>query len=141
MLPPAKTPAAPVLFALCLLMLSGVGVWHLGNSRLRSSSRQACPRGGGGSSTASMPVANGVPPVLRRPACLLFGDSLTERAMDSDRGWGAALAHHFGRKFDVLNRGFGGACVRLIFFWRGAACLAVGERDPPRARARTPAGS
>ncbi|KAF6252036.1 putative esterase [Scenedesmus sp. NREL 46B-D3] len=31
-----------------------------------------------------------------------------ERSMDPDGGWGAALAHHFARKLDVVNRGFGG---------------------------------
>lgn len=33
---------------------------------------------------------------------------MTERSFDSEGGWGAALAHHFARKLDVVNRGFGG---------------------------------
>ena len=43
-------------------------------------------------------MANEVPEALGRPVALLFGDSLTERSMDSDGGWGAALYHHFARK-------------------------------------------
>ena len=43
-------------------------------------------------------MANDVPEVMQRPIGLLFGDSLTERSMDSDGGWGAALYHHFSRK-------------------------------------------
>lgn len=53
-------------------------------------------------------MANEQPEVLRRPVVLLFGDSLTERCFEPDGGWGAALAHHFGRKADVLSRGFAG---------------------------------
>jgi hypothetical protein len=43
-------------------------------------------------------MANDVPEVMQRPIGLLFGDSLTERSMDSDGGWGAALYHYFSRK-------------------------------------------
>ena len=47
---------------------------------------------------SAMPAAaNDQPPLLRRPAVLLFGDSLTERCFE-EGGWGAALAHHFARK-------------------------------------------
>jgi lysophospholipase L1-like esterase len=53
-------------------------------------------------------MANEQPPVLARPAVLLFGDSLTERSLDPEGGWGAVVAHHFARKVDVINRGFGG---------------------------------
>jgi len=60
--------------------------------------------------TAAM--ANDVPEVMQRPVGLLFGDSLTERSMDSDGGWGAALYHHFSRKLDLVNRGFGGYNTR-----------------------------
>lgn len=57
-------------------------------------------------------MANDQRPVLVRPAILLFGDSLTERSLDPAGGWGAAMAHHFGRKADVVNRGFGGYNTR-----------------------------
>jgi hypothetical protein len=112
------------LFAVSLLMLalSGASVWHISNARgLRSARGKHCAAARG---DGAMPVANSVPPILRRPACLLFGDSLTERSMDSEYGWGAALAHHFGRKFDIINRGFGGvraACVRA----RARVCACV----------------
>eukprot|EP00775_Hariotina_reticulata_P015398 gene15398-biopygen16972 len=56
----------------------------------------------------SIPMANQQPPCLERPVVLLFGDSLTERSFDPEGGWGASLAHHYVRKVDVLNRGFGG---------------------------------
>ena len=44
----------------------------------------------------------------RRQTIVLFGDSLTQRSFEPDRGWGAALAHLYGRRCDVYNRGFGG---------------------------------
>jgi hypothetical protein len=40
-----------------------------------------------------------------RPRFLLFGDSLTERSLSGERGWGASLAHTFFRK--VSDDGFG----------------------------------
>lgn len=42
--------------------------------------------------------------VLHRPKLILFGDSLTERAM-SMGGWGASLAHTYMRKVDIVTRG------------------------------------
>ena len=45
--------------------------------------------------------------LARRASIVLFGDSLTQRGFE-DGGWAAALAHHFGRRADVYNRGFGG---------------------------------
>eukprot|EP00879_Flechtneria_rotunda_P013486 GHRR01014080.1.p1 GENE.GHRR01014080.1~~GHRR01014080.1.p1 ORF type:complete len:266 (+),score=96.95 GHRR01014080.1:354-1151(+) len=57
-------------------------------------------------------MANDQPPSLTRPVALLFGDSLTERSLDPEGGWGAALGHHFARKVDVVNRGFGGYNTR-----------------------------
>lgn len=41
-------------------------------------------------------------------SCFIVTCSLTERSFDPEGGWGAALAHHFARKLDVVNRGFGG---------------------------------
>ncbi|KAI8466391.1 MAG: SGNH hydrolase-type esterase domain-containing protein [Monoraphidium minutum] len=61
-----------------------------------------------GAASPAPAMANEQPPILRRPAILLFGDSLTERSLDPQGGWGAALAHHYARKADVINRGFGG---------------------------------
>lgn len=52
------------------------------------------------------------PPSLTRPAILLFGDSLTERSMEPEGGWGAALAFHYTQKADVISRGFGGYNTR-----------------------------
>uniref|UniRef100_A0A383VB09 SGNH hydrolase-type esterase domain-containing protein n=1 Tax=Tetradesmus obliquus TaxID=3088 RepID=A0A383VB09_TETOB len=71
-----------------------------------SSSSSSCPQGR--VEPLQVPMANEQPPCLVRPVALLFGDSLTERSMDPDGGWGAALAHHFARKLDVVNRGCGG---------------------------------
>jgi lysophospholipase L1-like esterase len=45
--------------------------------------------------------------MLPRPVFVLFGDSLTQRGHDVG-GWGARLAHHYGRRADVLNRGYSG---------------------------------
>jgi len=36
----------------------------------------------------------------------VFGDSLTQRSFEP-AGWGAALAHLYGRRCDVYNRGYG----------------------------------
>ena len=47
----------------------------------------------------------------RRRAIVLFGDSLTQRGWEPN-GWGAALAHAYGRSCDVYNRGFGGYNTR-----------------------------
>ena len=47
----------------------------------------------------------------RRRAIVLFGDSLTQRSFEPS-GWGAALAHLYGRRCDVYNRGFGGYNTR-----------------------------
>eukprot|EP00798_Chlamydomonas_sp_ICE-L_P006097 gene6097-2694_t len=49
---------------------------------------------------------------LNRPKFILFGDSLTQRSMSSEGGWGAALAHNYGRKADVVIRGYGGYNTR-----------------------------
>ena len=47
----------------------------------------------------------------RRRAIVLFGDSLTQRGWEPN-GWGAALAHAYGRSCDVYNRGYGGYNTR-----------------------------
>ena len=47
----------------------------------------------------------------RRRAIVLFGDSLTQRSWEP-HGWGAALAHRYGRRCDVYNRGYGGYNTR-----------------------------
>lgn len=40
---------------------------------------------------------------------LLFGDSLTQYSFSpSEEGWGSAIADHFQRRADVINRGFSG---------------------------------
>jgi hypothetical protein len=46
----------------------------------------------------SMAATNVNARALHRPVVLLFGDSLTERSMDPEGGWGATLAHFFARK-------------------------------------------
>jgi phosphopantetheinyl transferase/lysophospholipase L1-like esterase len=44
---------------------------------------------------------------------VLFGDSITEGAWNTEWfSYGAALAHDYNRKLDVLNRGFGGYTTR-----------------------------
>ncbi len=35
---------------------------------------------------------------MQRPEFVLFGDSLTQKASDSEGGWAAALAHKYQRK-------------------------------------------
>lgn len=45
----------------------------------------------------------------KRPKLLLFGDSLTQRGFEGPgQGWAAGLAHTYGRRADVVNRGFSG---------------------------------
>lgn len=51
---------------------------------------------------------------------ILFGDSITQRCFDTDRGFslGGSLQNHFVRRLDVLNRGYGGyntAWAKCIF--------------------------
>ncbi|KAI9671268.1 MAG: hypothetical protein M1829_004675 [Trizodia sp. TS-e1964] len=49
------------------------------------------------------------------PRIILFGDSLTEKSFDPAlRGFGAALQHHYARRADVLNRGYGGYNTRWL---------------------------
>lgn len=76
-------------------------------------------------------MANNQPPILCRPAVLLFGDSLTERSLDPRGGWGAAVAHHFARKVDVINRGFGGynSCWALPLLDQVLAQLAASNQS------------
>jgi hypothetical protein len=62
---------------------------------------------------AQMAAATPSDPVLYRPLLLLFGDSLTERSMDPDGGWGATLAHHFARKVRAPPRGSWGRTWEL----------------------------
>lgn len=45
---------------------------------------------------------------------LQFGDSLTQYSFDPEGGWGAALAHRFQRRADVVNRGFSGYNTRIV---------------------------
>ncbi|KAL0053262.1 hypothetical protein WJX82_003464 [Trebouxia sp. C0006] len=49
---------------------------------------------------------------MQRPEFVLFGDSLTQKASDSEGGWAAALAHNYQRKVDVVNRGYSGYNTR-----------------------------
>jgi hypothetical protein len=42
-----------------------------------------------------------------RPRIILFGDSLTEQAWKTG-GWACGLADLYGRRLDVINRGFSG---------------------------------
>ena len=56
-----------------------------------------------------MPAA--LPGVLARSTIVLFGDSLTQRGFEPE-GWAAALAHYYGRRADVYNRGYGGYNTR-----------------------------
>ncbi|XP_042480361.1 GDSL esterase/lipase At5g45920 [Macadamia integrifolia] len=46
-----------------------------------------------------------------RPKIILFGDSITEESFGKG-GWGAALAHHFSRKVDLVLRGYSGYNTR-----------------------------
>lgn len=48
-------------------------------------------------------------PTGKRPKLLLFGDSLTQRGFEGPgQGWAAGIAHAYGRRADVVNRGFSG---------------------------------
>ena len=47
----------------------------------------------------------------RREKIVLFGDSLTQRAIEQG-GWGESLNDHFTRRADVYVRGFGGYNTR-----------------------------
>lgn len=50
----------------------------------------------------------------RRPVFQLFGDSITQHAMNVEGGaWGARLAHAYSRKADVIVRGYSGYNSRL----------------------------
>jgi hypothetical protein len=42
-----------------------------------------------------------------RPLFVLFGDSITQRGF-APGGWAAALADRYGRRVDVVNRGYSG---------------------------------
>ncbi|EFJ15187.1 hypothetical protein SELMODRAFT_156096 [Selaginella moellendorffii] len=42
-----------------------------------------------------------------RPRIVLFGDSITQQSFGPG-GWGAALAHHYCRKADIVLRGYSG---------------------------------
>ncbi|XP_047060244.1 GDSL esterase/lipase At5g45920-like [Lolium rigidum] len=66
-----------------------------------------------------------------RPRLVLFGASLTEQSFASG-GWGAALAHHFGRQADVVLRGFSGYNTRwaLKVLDRAMEGAAAGGADP-----------
>ena len=46
-----------------------------------------------------------------RAVVVLFGDSLTQRGYYTD-GWAAAVSNYYGRRADVLNRGYGGYNTR-----------------------------
>ena len=54
--------------------------------------------------------------VQRNPIFFFFGDSLTERGSNIDKadgiGWIARLAHIYGNRVDLLNRGFSGYNTR-----------------------------
>ena len=52
-------------------------------------------------------TAGELPALLGRSSIVLFGDSLTQRGFE-EGGWASAVAHHFGRRADVYNRGYGG---------------------------------
>ena len=57
------------------------------------------------------PLDDALPHLLSRSSVVLFGDSLTQRGFEPG-GWAAALAHYFGRRADVYNRGYGGYNAR-----------------------------
>lgn len=46
-----------------------------------------------------------------RSIIVLFGDSLTQRGFEKD-GWASALSNHYGRRADIMNRGYGGYNTR-----------------------------
>ena len=70
-----------------------------------------------------MPTA--LPGVLARSTIVLFGDSLTQRGFEPE-GWAAALAHYYGRRADVYNRGYGGYNTR----WARELAPALFARPP-----------
>ena len=70
-----------------------------------------------------MPAA--LPGVLARSTIVLFGDSLTQRGFEPE-GWAAALAHYYGRRADVYNRGYGGYNTR----WARELAPALFARPP-----------
>ena len=41
---------------------------------------------------------------MQRPQFVLFGDSLTQKALDPDGGWAAAFAHDYQRKVGTPRR-------------------------------------
>mmetsp|Transcript_93609 Transcript_93609/g.244182 ORF Transcript_93609/g.244182 Transcript_93609/m.244182 type:complete len:214 (+) Transcript_93609:56-697(+) len=59
-------------------------------------------------------AAAGPPAVFAfsRPAVLLLGDSITQEGSTAVGGWASALAGHFSRRADVLNRGLSGYNTR-----------------------------
>ncbi|KAJ8471445.1 hypothetical protein OPV22_025788 [Ensete ventricosum] len=59
-----------------------------------------------------------------RPKLVLFGDSITEESF-GEGGWGAALAHHFSRKADVVLRGYSGYNTRWALKVLGRAMEGV----------------
>lgn len=50
-----------------------------------------------------------------RPQIVLFGDSITQHSFGSG-GWGAAIAHAYSRKADVVLRGYSGYNSRWALF-------------------------
>jgi isoamyl acetate esterase len=61
---------------------------------------------------ATVPVCTGSVDGLHRSSIVLFGDSITQEAMDVG-GWAAILAHAYRRKADVVVRGFSGYNTRM----------------------------
>ncbi|KAF8059122.1 GDSL esterase/lipase [Scenedesmus sp. PABB004] len=112
----ARPPPPPPSRLLLLLLLLLPALALLAHRRATAPAAAAPARGRAAPapgcaarcSALGLPMANDQPPCLVRPVALLFGDSLTERSLDPDGGWGAALAHRYARKLDVVNRGFGG---------------------------------
>ena len=51
---------------------------------------------------------------LMRPQFVLFGDSITERAMEAPNGWGAKLIDEHATSVDIFNRGFAGALTTRV---------------------------
>lgn len=53
----------------------------------------------------------------KRPKILLFGDSLTQRGFEGPyQAWAAGLAHAYGRRADVINRGYSGYTAKWCAF-------------------------
>lgn len=61
-----------------------------------------------------------------RPKVVLLGDSITEWAFQ-EGGWGAALAHHFARKVDVVLRGYSGYNTRWALKVLDRAVAGIGS--------------